>query len=499
MRRRGGGRIEGSRAAGAARRLAGRARARPGAAGGLALFALLLLAYGASIDIRASRGASITGDEPFYLLTTQSLLRDGNLDLRGQYAARSWESFFDHPAGLWSQSRPLPDGRLLSPHGPGLSVLLLPGFGLGGLAGAQFQLTAAAALTWALAYALALRLTGARPLLVWLATAAAALTATAFVYSSEVYPELPAALALVAALLAATGRGRLGAGRALAVAALLTALPWLGVKYAPLAAIAAAFALWRATPRARAAFAAAGALSAAAWAAFHLAAFDSLTPYHVNVVYAGDGTAEIVARHAGFGDRVYRLWGLLIDRRFGVGRWAPVLLAALPGLWLLARGDARLRLVLALVAAQALMASFVAITMMGWWFPGRTLAAVFPLLPIPLALAASAAGPYARASIAALGLYSLAVTAALAQAGHAREIAVAVDPFAMRAALFRVPGGLFPQYTAWTAETWLLTLAWLGLGGLAAAAWLAAGLRRARREGAREPPPDGPRPAAGSR
>ena len=64
----------------------------------------------------------------------------------------------------------------------------------------------------------------------------------------------------------------------------------------------------------------------------------------------------------------------------------------MPGLVLLARGDARLRLVLGLVAAQVLIATFVVITMMGWWFPGRTLVTVFPLLPIPLLLVASRAG-----------------------------------------------------------------------------------------------------------
>ena len=50
----------------------------------VALFLLLSVAYAFSVDIRATRGASITGDEPFYLLTTQSLLADGDFDLRNQ-------------------------------------------------------------------------------------------------------------------------------------------------------------------------------------------------------------------------------------------------------------------------------------------------------------------------------------------------------------------------------------------------------------------------------
>ena len=73
----------------------------------VALFLLLAAAYAFSVGIRATRGASITGDEPFYLLTTQSLLADGDLDLRNQYAARSYQSFFDHPNDLWQQSVPM--------------------------------------------------------------------------------------------------------------------------------------------------------------------------------------------------------------------------------------------------------------------------------------------------------------------------------------------------------------------------------------------------------
>ena len=464
-----------------------RARARPALSGAVALFLLLTLAYSFSIDIRASRGASITGDEPFYLITTQSLLQDGNLDLRNQYAARSYESFFDHPAGLWRQSVPLGDGRVLSPHNPGLALLLTPGLALGGLAGAQFQLVLIAALTWALAYALALRLTGAAPALAWLATLAVALTATAFIYSSEIYPEIPAALALVGALLAATRRERLSAWPVVAVVLLLTALPWLGAKYAPLALLVALYALWRARPPGRIVLLAGGALSAALYAAFHLAVYESLTPYNVNVIYAGETTVSAIGQHVEIGDRVYRLWGLLIDRRFGVARWAPVLFAVVPGLLLLARGDARLRLLLGLVAAQVLIATFVVITMMGWWFPGRTLATVFPLLPVPLALAAMRHGWAGRALIAALGGYSLAVTAALAEAGRSREVVVAVDPFDMGAAFFQGVSGAFPQYTSWTAETWTLTVLWLSLGGLALAAWTALGARRERKR--RGPPP----------
>jgi len=146
------------------------------------------------------------------------------------------------------------------------------------------------------------------------------------------------------------------------------------------------------------------------YGAFHLATYESLTPYNVNLVYAGDTAAGALVRHIEFGDRIYRLWGLLIDRRFGVARWAPVLV--LPGLVLLARDDSRMRLVLGLIGAQVLIATFVAITMMGWWFPGRTLATVFPLLPIPLVVAVAGGATAWRVALAVLGAYSVAASSA---------------------------------------------------------------------------------------
>ena len=169
-------------------------------AGAIAIFAILILVYVASIDIRATRGASITGDEPFYLITTQSLIEDRNLDLRRQYELHSYESFFDHPDGLWTQSSARDNGKLLSPHNPGLSIFIIPGFKFGGLIGVQIQMMAVASLTFSLAYILLVRITG-RLWISWLATITVAVTSTAFIYSTEIYPEFPAALLLIISLL----------------------------------------------------------------------------------------------------------------------------------------------------------------------------------------------------------------------------------------------------------------------------------------------------------
>ena len=145
----------------------------------VALFLLLSAAYAFSVDIRASRGASITGDEPFYLMTAQSILADGDLDLSNQFETKSYKSYFDHVDDLWHQSAPTPDGRILSPHNLGLSLLVIPGFALGGFLGVQIQLLLVAAGTMTLAFILADRVVGRRTICWWVALGVG-LTATTF-------------------------------------------------------------------------------------------------------------------------------------------------------------------------------------------------------------------------------------------------------------------------------------------------------------------------------
>ena len=384
---------------------------------------------------------------------------------------------------------PLADGRVLSPHNVGCRCCCCRDSPSTGWSACRSS-SLIAALTWALSYVLALRLSGARPRLVWLATLAVALSATAFSYSSEVYPEIPAGLALVGALLIVTGRERLSPSQVLALVLLLSALPWLGAKYAPLSALVALYVLWRAEPRGRAVLLAGGALSALGYAAFHLATYESLTPYNVNLVYAGGSTATIVGEHVEIGDRVCRLWGLLIDRplrrralgaraardRAGAGAAGARRREAAPRVGP-RRGagadrDVRRDHDDGLVVPRPHA---------GDGLP----AAADPACPRRL----EGRGVW-RTALVALGVYSLAVTAALAQAGRSREVAIALDPFEMQAGFFRGVAGLFPQYTSWTSETWLLTVAWLGLGGIALAVWAAWALRGWRpRVGRRGPPP----------
>ncbi len=452
---------------------------RPHLVGALALFLVLAACYSFSVGLRATRAAAITGDEPFYLMTTQSLLDDGDLDLRQQYDQRSYTEYFDHPNGLWKQSTPLADGSILSPHEPGLSVLVMPGFVIGGLRGVQAELMLLAAATFALAFILAALETNSLRVS-WAVTAVVGLAAPAFVYSTEIYPEMPAALCLVVALLLLRSRCR-GVTGAITMALVLSALAWLGMKYVPLGAIVGVAYLWRGGRQERTWFCGLTLVSAAVYGWWHLAVFGALTAYNSNTVYEGASTVAVLESHVAFQERFYRIWGLFIDRRFGIGRWAPIFLAVLPALPLLRRAKNG-PVIAAVIVAQVLIATFVAITMMGWWFPGRMLMIVYPLFAVVLSLAAVRLPNWARIVAGAAGAYSLAVAATLWHGVANGPYRLAFDPFEMQAPIFRVAGRFLPQYTSWGRETVVLNTAWLtiGIAALVLVAWFEFGPSPAR-------------------
>src|ERR671917_1451354 len=98
----------------------------------LALWLLLFGVYAATLGFYSGRDSNYTGDEPHYLLATESLARDGNLDVADEYATRAYEDFHE---GELEPSGERTDGRLHEPHGVGFPLLILPAYALGGAAG----------------------------------------------------------------------------------------------------------------------------------------------------------------------------------------------------------------------------------------------------------------------------------------------------------------------------------------------------------------------------
>ena len=74
------------------------------------------------------------GDEPHYLIITQSLLTDGDLRIEDNHRRREYAAYVDgelKPDYL----RRGRDGAIYSIHAPGVSALVLPAFALAGYPG----------------------------------------------------------------------------------------------------------------------------------------------------------------------------------------------------------------------------------------------------------------------------------------------------------------------------------------------------------------------------
>ena len=72
------------------------------------------------------------GDEPHYLVITQSLLRDGDVRIENNHQQEHYPEYYDSALKPDFMQRGT-DGEIYSIHAPGVSALVLPGFALAGL------------------------------------------------------------------------------------------------------------------------------------------------------------------------------------------------------------------------------------------------------------------------------------------------------------------------------------------------------------------------------
>ena len=342
---------------------------------------LTVLAAGVGIGVAATHGGQAAVDEPQYLLSALSLWEDHDLDISDELADRRFLAF--HDADLPVQTAVRPDGSQLSPHDPLLPVLLAVPMGLGGWVAAKLTLAVLAGVLAALLLWVAVRRFAVPPRLAVPGVALATCTAPLAVYGQQVYPELPGALAALVAVAALTAPRP--TPRTLTVLALaIVALPWLSVKYAPVAAalyLVAAIGLWRAHRR-RAAAVLTGGLAAGGivYLAAHKAIYGGITAYASGDHFQGSGEFGVVGFHPNYPGRSIRLLGLLVDRDFGIAAWQPAWFLVIPAFVALlgARPRHWPALAVPLLAGWA-TATWVALTMQGYWWPGRQLVVVLPL------------------------------------------------------------------------------------------------------------------------
>jgi hypothetical protein len=327
---------------------------------------------------------------------------------------------------------------MVSPHDPLLPALVAAPLGLGGWLAVKLALAVLAGALAALLLWTAVARFGAPPGPAALAVAVFAASAPLAVYGTQVYPELPAALAVLGAV----------ASPAVAAPVAVVVLPWLSVKYAVVAAVLALLTLrrrwwllgW---------YAAAG----VAFLAAHKLWYGGWTPYAAGDHFVG-GELTVVGHDPDYPGRSRRLLGLLVDRTFGLAAWQPAWLLLVPALAVLAaRRPPGWKLVALPLAAGWLVATFVALTMHGWWFPGRQLVVVLPLGVLAIVLWK----PRLAAAVGAIGVASYLFLVVEAYRGG---LTFVVDFFETENPWYRAWRLALPDFWRENVWTWPLAALW---------------------------------------
>jgi hypothetical protein len=294
----------------------------------LPLWVALVAVYAVTLAVP---GGGPSAPEAHRLLTVESLVSDGDVDLRDEYAQRSWSSFYD---GTLAPAAAPTDGRLVEPVGLGFTLLVAPAYVVGGDVGVRVLLMMIVALGFCLAAALG-RMLVPEP---WATRAAlvVGLSPPALGAATAIAPAGVGAACLAgAALLALRVRDAPRRSSAFGAAALVAALPWLATELiAPAAVVAVALARWlRRRQRGLAGFIAleVALCSAVVYLTVSDRIFGGLTPHDV-----ARGGATGAAGVAGHLERAGRLATAWVGEQ-GVLLWTPFVALAAVALWRLWR------------------------------------------------------------------------------------------------------------------------------------------------------------------
>jgi len=346
------------------------------------------------------------GDEPHYLIISQSLLADGDLQIENNHQRQEYRSFFSGTLRPDYMRRGI-NGQIYSIHAPGLPALLVPFYAVGGYFACVAVIAAMAALAALAIFDVAALLAGPRvAALTWVAVC---LSVPFVPHSWMIFPEMPGTLAVAWAVLWLVAPSDPPPRTWVLRGMVLAALPWLHTKFVVLTMMFGAALLWRVRRSiARAiAFAAPIVIATAAWLySFYVmyGTFDPQSPY-------GDYVKiNVLTRNIPRG-----LLGLLVDQKFGLLFYSPIYLLAIAGAWILLRDRDRRWLTIVLLAV---VGAFVGGTtrLYMWWggssAPARFLVPILPCLaPFIAAAAARATGALSRTLIAIWMTIGLAVAA----------------------------------------------------------------------------------------
>lgn len=381
----------------------------PARAGRRPWIAGALMAVVALTSWAVARPRVPAGDEPHYLVITQSLLRDGDLKIENNHRDEQYLAYFDGALKPDFMRRGR-DRQIYSIHAPGASVVVLPAFATAGYPGAVAQVVTLVAFGVALVWLAAFRLTGSAAG-GWVSALALVTAAPYVLLSFTIYPD-PIGSAIVAAALLAlvscdvgaawSGRAWLGVGSALAL------LPWLHTRFAVLAGALGAVLVLRAWQAGRVSavvrLLAVPMVSAAGWFGYFWIIYGTPDPGAPYGVGTGSGLSFVPQGLA----------GLFLDQQFGLVANAPGLGAGLAGLALLLAQRPRLAIELLVVLVPYLG---VAAAFPMWWggysSPARFAIVVAPVVALPAGWLWARGGAAVRAAVVAALVVSAGLTAAI--------------------------------------------------------------------------------------
>ncbi|MEO8286843.1 MAG: hypothetical protein ABI670_10455 [Chloroflexota bacterium] len=403
----------------------------------LLIFGLTFLVYGVFVNRFIRYSSPPTGDQPFYLMVTISIVQDGDLNLANNFANRDEDKFYalaPHPSDFVGMGAPypLPPHNAFSTarppeeqynfHWPGLSIMLIPAWVIGGMFNLWWPATVLfmciiGALVSTNIILLAHEITGRT----WIAVAvwaALAFTSPIMTYSYMIFTELSCGLLLIYAFRRlALGWGANGPVRLFMIGFSIAYIPWLAFRCAPISAGLFLYAVvqWIRYYRANKAPTSdeAGAAQTvtlcrhilqAGWLLAPLIVSGVLLYWHNTFLY---GSIMPGNQSSERGDLPLFLWpwegreeltrffssgyGMLFDRVFGLVSFAPVYLLAAVGVIAMLqsrrRNNRRLFFFMALVSAPYLFMIMSFFYWNGLWCPpARFLTTFAPLFAAPLAV-----------------------------------------------------------------------------------------------------------------
>jgi hypothetical protein len=209
----------------------------------LVLFFVSFFIYQAAGFILVWEGISFSGDEPFYLLTTHSLLRDGDINVANNYARQDYFHFYskeDHPRlrlGIYGRQGKKGEGYIYPINLPGISVLMLPFYWLSQFFSGKWltfflktSLSLWASLLGLQVYLYVRELWERERLSLGLWTLYSFTTPILF-YAVHLYPEVPIAFFFFTIFRKVSGRRPLSTFQLVLCGFLLALFPWFGLKY----------------------------------------------------------------------------------------------------------------------------------------------------------------------------------------------------------------------------------------------------------------------------